>query len=332
MAQASSGRAGDTDADGSDAHGPEQGLKAELALFFEARVWDSVKRQTMAKYHKLCSAIDKLAIDYDLTEREAFTFFAKQVYDQKASGDTVATTLYALRKLHLARQIDNGWTELESTKAMVAGMKYGAGEDMQRRARPPRYPYTTTMIGQVLDECMKRHIVSPHGGWTQIGIGCRLMFETGLRRGHLSKLAADCVKQRDGKLVLWVNGLKGRSQSMNGIFVSASKEIMEWCEEQTERGPHEKLLPQWSVYQARMLLQDVAKQQAWEQGWSYDLHGFRYAFVHQCRQQGISPSVIKAIGNWAQDSSAFEGYAAMVREKGIKQTVNMGKKRDRTRR
>jgi integrase len=304
-------------------------MKARIAAEFrEDIVWQSVVYQTKTDYERALRAIDAKMEEWKLDEESTFFFLAKTLIDGGRAGGTVLKYLFAIMKRHQAKATVDPWTRRHYMAAVQKGLIYRAGLDRLRRNVLERYPFTTEMVKDLIEEALQRREAD-------VALGFRLLYLTGLRVNHLARMVATNIVKEGKRWVFWTDGFKHSSQLTEGLRIELDDRTLGIMQGQVKfvheryqqrarevggsalsKGGEILMLPNWNASRANAIIRTVAARKGWSQGWQYTCHCFRAAFVRKMKEEGRTDDQIRVLGKWATGSKAYQRYRAYALMEG----------------
>jgi hypothetical protein len=228
-------------------------------------------------------------------------------HGEPGAGSTMRILYAAICKDEAANQITGTWTDEVWVHEYLKGIEMRGGHDMEIRGVKPRSPLTRAQLLQLQARAMEK-------GEMDIAIGMRLLFDTGCRRRHLGRLRIRDFYMSPGTGT-WVARMldhKTAKQSLQGYECNVNGAIARYVKTDREADPSSKAFPKWSANKALKIVHEVAEREAWNTGYTYDLHCFRYAFAAELKESGVNIEDIRRRGNWAKGSQVALRYCGVA--------------------
>jgi hypothetical protein len=285
----------------------------------ERLVWSSLAPSTITRYKEAVAAMQDFTAELGLDPEcsgdvgRAFARYLIEAEGARVAASTVRTRYHAVRKWDAGRGIDtdNHWSKSPTIKAALAGYDR---IDLNQREKEVRFPYSDAMVIELQEEAERQ-------GEPDLAWGFELLYNGGMRSGHLERDAEGRPKLRQGDVRLVINregeavcqitlrAIKGRAQQAAVATIMVPANIGQYIKASC-RDPGDPALPRWDSQRALRLIDKVMVEKGWDPNYVYDLHALRRAMATKMVASGCTQQQVREQGLWAEGSMVpFTHYA-----------------------
>ena len=269
--------------------------------------WQGVKQGTRQRYEACWRAIKQRQMYLGSTEEDAFRDLLYNDLDDKLSGETLRIYLSAARKVHLANEVADPWSNKPVYDAITQGLRRRGGQKDDYVTKV-RYPYDESMVNAIVAKANARR----RG---DIAAGIRLLWTSGMRSSHVANIVLRDLEHTPNGWKLRIDHLKCERDPLKSIMVDVEDTVARYLQTRT-KSVADLGLPNWSTKEALAIIKEVSVEQQWDPRYVYDLHCLRHAFALRLTQEGKTDDEIQKAGNWHSVGMARR-YAAAAGDRPL---------------